>query len=57
MARINVVYRICPGRHMADSVLYIMIANVLHAFNISPYETSAGPDLPAVDAFVSGVVS
>ncbi|GJJ06142.1 hypothetical protein Clacol_000331 [Clathrus columnatus] len=49
--------RICPGRHMADSILFILITNVLYAFNIVPYKTSTGIELPSPDAFVPGLIS
>lgn len=50
-------HRACPGRHLADNILFIMIASILYTFNISPYETSSGPELPDVDAFVPGIIS
>ncbi|KAI0657604.1 O-methylsterigmatocystin oxidoreductase [Cubamyces menziesii] len=28
--------RCCPGRHYADAILYIIIATVLHVFDVSP---------------------
>ncbi|GJJ06153.1 hypothetical protein Clacol_000342 [Clathrus columnatus] len=49
--------RICPGRHMADSILFILITNILYTFDIIPYKTSTGIELPSLDAFVPGIVS
>ncbi|GJJ16120.1 hypothetical protein Clacol_010400 [Clathrus columnatus] len=50
--------RICPGRQMADNMLFIMIASVLHTFDITPYQTLTGVELPSPDdAFVSGIIS
>ncbi|KAH9889917.1 cytochrome P450 [Cubamyces lactineus] len=28
--------RVCPGRYSADSIIFIMIASILHVFDISP---------------------
>ena len=28
--------RICPGRHLADASLFIVVASVLHTLNIEP---------------------
>ncbi|OJT09761.1 O-methylsterigmatocystin oxidoreductase [Trametes pubescens] len=42
--------RSCPGMHVADNFLYIVIATVLAAFTISPAEDAAGnPILPDAD--------
>ncbi|GJJ15153.1 hypothetical protein Clacol_009428 [Clathrus columnatus] len=51
--------RICPGRHMADSMIFIIIASVLHTFDITPYgsSTTTGVELPSPDAFVPGIIS
>ena len=29
-------HRICPGRYFANEALYMLIASVLHVFNIQP---------------------
>lgn len=49
--------RVCPGRYLADSILFIMISHVLYTFDITPYEGPAGPELPDVDDFVPGLIS
>lgn len=53
----KVMHRICPGRHLADSILFIMITHILYTFDITPHEGPTGQELPDVDDFVSGLVS
>jgi cytochrome P450 len=36
--------RICPGRHLADAVMFIVIASFLSVFNIKGDGTDGGPD-------------
>jgi len=36
--------RICPGRHLVDSTLFIVIASLLSVFNIRENGTNKGPD-------------
>jgi cytochrome P450 len=36
--------RICPGRHLADAVFFIIIASFLSAFNIKGDGADGGPD-------------
>jgi cytochrome P450 len=36
--------RICPGRHLADAVFFIVIASFLSVFNIKGDGTDGGPD-------------
>ncbi|BGP32800.1 hypothetical protein JCM10296v2_004584 [Rhodotorula toruloides] len=42
--------RICPGMHLAENSIYINIARILWAFNISKAKDAAGNDIP-VDIF------
>ncbi|KAF7799348.1 hypothetical protein EIP86_010580 [Pleurotus ostreatoroseus] len=44
--------RLCPGKHLAENSLFIMIANILAAFDITPPETG---DL--TPKFTQGLVS
>ncbi|KAJ8495923.1 hypothetical protein ONZ45_g12652 [Pleurotus djamor] len=49
--------RSCPGRHLAESLLWLCIANILTVFDISPETDETGkPCFPVVD-FTSGVMS
>jgi cytochrome P450 len=36
--------RICPGRHLVDSTLFIVVASLLAVFNIRGNGTDKGPD-------------
>ncbi|GJJ06097.1 hypothetical protein Clacol_000286 [Clathrus columnatus] len=45
--------RICPGRDMADSMLFILFASVLHTFDIKPHGTT----LPNLDELIPGTFS
>jgi cytochrome P450 len=36
--------RLCPGRHLADAVMFIVIASFLSVFNIKDDGTDGGPD-------------
>ncbi|KAK2462567.1 hypothetical protein APHAL10511_005410 [Amanita phalloides] len=50
--------RICPGRYMADSVLWLMMASVLSTFNIAKAKNGNGTDIDIdLDAFSDTVVS
>ena len=37
--------RICPGRHLADATIFIVIASFLSVFNIKGDGTEGGPDV------------
>ncbi|GJJ05843.1 hypothetical protein Clacol_000030 [Clathrus columnatus] len=45
--------RICPGRYMAENILFIIVASVLYTFDIKPDEKN----LPNLDDFVPGFIS
>ena len=36
--------RVCPGRHLADSTLFIVIASLLSVFDIKSKDTDGGLD-------------
>jgi cytochrome P450 len=36
--------RICPGRHLADALFFIIVASFLSVFNIKGDSTDGGPD-------------
>ncbi|GJJ05844.1 hypothetical protein Clacol_000031 [Clathrus columnatus] len=44
--------RVCPGRYLADNILFIIVASVLYAFDIKPDEKN----LPNLDEFMPGFV-
>jgi len=48
--------RICPGKHMADSLLWLMMASVLSTFNISKAKDEKGFEIDIdPNAFLSGI--
>ncbi|KJA17919.1 hypothetical protein HYPSUDRAFT_169845 [Hypholoma sublateritium FD-334 SS-4] len=49
--------RICPGMHVAQNSLFIIVSRMLWAFDIAPMCDPAGkPVLPLVDDFIGGLV-
>ncbi|KAI0078411.1 cytochrome P450 [Panus rudis PR-1116 ss-1] len=47
--------RICPGQHLAEATLFIIIASALHAFHIEPKEGERfDPDTMNVTGLISG---
>ncbi|TFY62175.1 hypothetical protein EVG20_g6798 [Dentipellis fragilis] len=47
--------RICPGRHVANQSLFIVISRMLWSFNFSPYIDESGKKiLPNPDVFTGG---
>ena len=57
--RLNVYHRICVGRHIANSSLFIDIASILWAVNIDPVKDEAGkPIIPdTLETSNAGVVA
>ncbi|KAF9481944.1 cytochrome P450 [Pholiota conissans] len=50
--------RICPGMHIAQNSLLIILSRILWAFTISPVKDKNGRDvLPPVDSFEGGLVA
>ncbi|KIL66896.1 hypothetical protein M378DRAFT_160436 [Amanita muscaria Koide BX008] len=50
--------RICPGRYMADRVVWLVIANVLATFNISKSHDETGNEIDIdLDAYTDGASS
>ena len=52
------LFRICPGLHFAHDALFIMVASVLHAFNLSAPLSADGKPMPPKPEFrVEGALS
>ncbi|KAI0770512.1 cytochrome P450 [Fomes fomentarius] len=49
--------RICPGRHFVDTALFIYIASVLHAFDISPPLDHSGRPIRIEPRATTGLAS
>ncbi|TFY59173.1 hypothetical protein EVG20_g7888 [Dentipellis fragilis] len=49
--------RICPGRHVANQSLFIVISRMLWSFNFALHTDASGKEiLPDPDAFTSGLI-
>ncbi|KAI0060062.1 cytochrome P450 [Artomyces pyxidatus] len=49
--------RVCPGQHMARTSVWIAVASVLAAFDISPAVDEYGREIKAEENYASGIVS
>jgi cytochrome P450 len=49
--------RICPGRYLADNSIYIAVASILSAFDITSSRDDKGKEIPVRAAFRSGFFS
>ncbi|KZW03029.1 cytochrome P450 [Exidia glandulosa HHB12029] len=49
--------RICPGRHIADAELWLLVATMLSCYNISPAKDARGQDIVPSSFMSSGVIS
>ncbi|KAI0061748.1 cytochrome P450 [Artomyces pyxidatus] len=49
--------RICPGRHIVDAMLFIVVASVLSAFNVGVPKDAEGKDIPVADNYVGNALS
>ncbi|GJJ11066.1 hypothetical protein Clacol_005297 [Clathrus columnatus] len=47
--------RACPGRHFGENAVFFAIVNILHLFDILPFEGENGPELPTENDFESGL--
>lgn len=50
-------YRMCPGRHFADTSLFIIIASVLHTLVIDYAIDEDGIPITPVPSMTDGVLS
>ncbi|KAF9007491.1 cytochrome P450, partial [Cyathus striatus] len=48
--------RVCAGIHYADTMVFLIIANVLACFNISPMQSSDGKDILPEMKFISSMI-
>ena len=49
--------RICPGRHYAEAGLFIIIASVLHVFDITPPLDEQGRPVKVTPMQTDGIIS
>ncbi|KAG5724323.1 O-methylsterigmatocystin oxidoreductase [Termitomyces sp. T112] len=49
--------RICPGRHMASSTLWLLFSSILATFNIKKARDEQGNEIDVDESYTSGLVS
>ncbi|KAH0580683.1 hypothetical protein H2248_002170 [Termitomyces sp. 'cryptogamus'] len=49
--------RICPGRHMASSMVWLLISSIMATFNIRKARDEQGNEIDVDDSYTSGLVS
>ena len=49
--------RICPGRHLAEDIIFIVVASILKTYTISLAKDAKGNEIPVVPGFSSGFIS
>ena len=52
-------FRVCPGKYLADSTLWLAAANVLALFDILPYidPSTGGAEAPKLEFDSDGLVA
>ncbi|KAA1476007.1 cytochrome P450 [Dentipellis sp. KUC8613] len=49
--------RVCPGKFIADSSVWLAVASLLAVYNLSPAQDEHGHDIPVKEAVVDGLTS
>ncbi|KAI0086795.1 cytochrome P450 [Irpex rosettiformis] len=49
--------RLCPGRYLAENSMYIMIAYLIHCFDIKPPRDDTGKEVPINPTWKTGLTS
>lgn len=50
-------FRVCPGRHLVDSTLWILIVSVLAAFSVHKKVDSNGNEIPVEGVYKGALIS
>jgi hypothetical protein len=50
-------FRVCPGRYLADTSLYVAVSNVLAVYNIKPPTDDEGNEVKLREEVTNGVLS
>jgi hypothetical protein len=50
-------FRVCPGRHLVDSTLWILVVSVLATFNVRKKVDSNGKEIPVEGVFKGALIS
>ena len=48
--------RVCPGRALGKTNVWLTAANVLATYDITPAKDAAGDDVPIVETWTSGII-
>ena len=57
VSNVGRIRRICPGRHFAETSMFITFASVLHVFDISPPVDKEGNPITIVPDTTEGLLS
>ncbi|KAI0040736.1 cytochrome P450 [Auriscalpium vulgare] len=49
--------RVCPGRHLADAIIFMTVASVLSAFDVSKAKDTDGVEIPIPGTYTGEMVS
>ena len=49
--------RVCPGRHLVDSTLWILVVSVLTVFNVRKKIDLDGKEIPVEGVYKDGLIS
>jgi cytochrome P450 len=50
--------RICPGRHLVDSTLFVFASSVMSVFHVTKAKDEVGHDIPIeIEALVEGQIT
>ena len=49
------ILRICPGRHLADASVWIVMVSILAAFDILPPKDAQGKEVAPDIKFITGL--
>lgn len=51
------LFRVCPGRHLVDSTLWILVVNVLTVFNVRRKIDLQGNEIPVEGVYQGALIS
>ena len=49
--------RVCPGRHLVDSTLWILVVSVLAAFSVRKKVDMSGNEIPVEGVYKDALIS
>ena len=51
------LFRVCPGRHLVDSTLWILVVNVLATFSVRKKVDKWGNEIPVEGVYKDALIS